>query len=192
MKKTLYLMRHGQTLFNSLKKIQGACDSPLTQTGIMQANVAKQYFDNNGITFDKCYCSTQERASDTLEIITNKPYTRLKGIKEWEFGLFEGESESLNPKTKPGQTSYEDYFVAYGGESSVEVQNRMYQTLKDAMDKEDHNQVLAVSHGGAIYMFYQKFEDVTIKPVKLSNCAILKFEYENGNFQFIECIEHQF
>ncbi|HQZ20610.1 MAG TPA: histidine phosphatase family protein, partial [Trichococcus flocculiformis] len=28
MKKTLYLMRHGQTLFNVRRKIQGACDSP--------------------------------------------------------------------------------------------------------------------------------------------------------------------
>lgn len=32
--KKLYLMRHGQTLFNQLGKIQGACDSPLTEAGI--------------------------------------------------------------------------------------------------------------------------------------------------------------
>ena len=31
MKKTLYLMRHGQTLFNVEHKIQGWCDSPLTE-----------------------------------------------------------------------------------------------------------------------------------------------------------------
>ena len=34
MKKTFYLMRHGQTLFNLRRKIQGACDSPLTKRGI--------------------------------------------------------------------------------------------------------------------------------------------------------------
>ncbi|MDN6419474.1 MAG: phosphoglycerate mutase family protein, partial [Lactiplantibacillus plantarum] len=34
MAKTLYMMRHGETLFNRLKKIQGACDSPLTPKGI--------------------------------------------------------------------------------------------------------------------------------------------------------------
>lgn len=28
--KTLYLMRHGQTLFNLQHKIQGWCDAPLT------------------------------------------------------------------------------------------------------------------------------------------------------------------
>ena len=40
MKKTLYLMRHGQTLFNLQHKIQGWCDSPLTKLGIKQAKVA--------------------------------------------------------------------------------------------------------------------------------------------------------
>ena len=39
MKKTLYLMRHGQTLFNLQHKIQGWCDSPLTELGIKQAKV---------------------------------------------------------------------------------------------------------------------------------------------------------
>ncbi len=31
--KTLYLMRHGQTLFNAQHKIQGWCDAPLTEIG---------------------------------------------------------------------------------------------------------------------------------------------------------------
>ena len=39
MKKTLYLMRHGQTLFNLQHKIQGWCDSPLTELGIKQAKL---------------------------------------------------------------------------------------------------------------------------------------------------------
>ena len=38
--KTLYLMRHGQTLFNAQHKIQGWCDAPLTEIGIKQAEVA--------------------------------------------------------------------------------------------------------------------------------------------------------
>lgn len=38
--KTLYLMRHGQTLFNLQHKIQGWCDAPLTEIGIKQAEVA--------------------------------------------------------------------------------------------------------------------------------------------------------
>ena len=41
--KTIYLMRHGQTLFNVMKLNQGQCDSPLTEAGIerMQENGIK-------------------------------------------------------------------------------------------------------------------------------------------------------
>ena len=57
MKKTLYLMRHGQTLFNVRRKIQGWCDSPLTQTGIQQAKIAGEYFKRKNIVFDHAYSS---------------------------------------------------------------------------------------------------------------------------------------
>ena len=40
MAKTLYLMRHGQTLFNLRHKVQGWCDVSLTDFGIYQAKVA--------------------------------------------------------------------------------------------------------------------------------------------------------
>lgn len=53
MKKTFYLMRHGQTLFNIRRKIQGACDSPLTELGRHQAEVAGQYFKD--IPIDLAY-----------------------------------------------------------------------------------------------------------------------------------------
>ena len=61
-------MRHGETLFNVQHKIQGWCDSPLTEKGIKQAQKARDYFSKKGITFDHAYCSTSERCSDTLEL----------------------------------------------------------------------------------------------------------------------------
>ena len=94
-------------MFNVRRKIQGWCDSPLTPLGIAQAKVAEAYFKDHDITFDHAYASTSERACDTLEIITSQPYTRVKGLKEWNFGTFEGESEDLNPKLP-----YGDFFVA--------------------------------------------------------------------------------
>ena len=77
-------MRHGETEFNVRKKIQGWCDSPLTEIGIQQAKIAGTYFSNNQIEIDHAYSSTSERASDTLEIVTDNqmPYHRLKGLKE--------------------------------------------------------------------------------------------------------------
>ena len=191
MKKTLYLMRHGQTLFNKRRKIQGACDSPLTLEGIEQAKLAKKYFLENSIEFDHVYSSTQERASDTLEIIIDdREYTRLKGIKEWNFGTFEGESEDLNPKDVVKRGTYGDFFVQYGGESDLEVQERMNNTLSDIMEKEDHKSVLAVSHGGACFMFLRKWYEISKEnPVRFSNCCILKFEYEKDKFTFIEVVD---
>ena len=59
MEKILYLMRHGQTLFNARKKIQGNVDSPLTELGIKQAEIAKDYFTKNGIILTHAYSSTQ-------------------------------------------------------------------------------------------------------------------------------------
>ena len=98
MDKILYLMRHGQTLFNVRRKIQGVCDAPLTELGIEQAKKAAEYFRENQITFDHAYSSASERACDTLELVTDMYYKRTKGLKEWNFGVFEGESEDLNPK----------------------------------------------------------------------------------------------
>lgn len=97
--KDLYLMRHGQTFFNQEGLVQGVCDSPLTDLGIEQAKQARAFFEKNGIEFGGIYSSTQERASDTLEIVTGRTdYTRLKGVKEWNFGLFEAQPERLQPK----------------------------------------------------------------------------------------------
>ncbi|MFZ2316422.1 MAG: histidine phosphatase family protein, partial [Trichococcus flocculiformis] len=88
--KRLYLVRHGETLFNTQGKIQGWSDSPLTERGIKQAQAVRDYFGSEGIRFDHAYSSTSERASDTLELITGMPYARLKGLKEVNYGFFEG------------------------------------------------------------------------------------------------------
>ncbi|MGG5369898.1 hypothetical protein IGI67_001511 [Enterococcus sp. AZ196] len=191
--KTLYLMRHGQTLFNLRGKIQGACDSPLTEKGIEQAKIARDYFSNHGITFDSVYSSTQERAVDTAEIVCDyKNVTRLKGVKEWNFGIFESESEQLNPKVKAGETSYGDFFVDYGGESGDQVQNRMNTTLLEVMEQEEHQNILCVSHGGSMYRFIQKWlSQEQIETIKFTNCCILKFEYSNGQFLFQESISQE-
>ena len=193
MKKTLYLMRHGQTLFNLRKKIQGWSDSPLTEEGRRQAEYAKRYFENNNIIFDHAYSSTQERASDTLELVTDLPYKRLKGIKEMNFGIFEGENEDLHPPRPSSQKTFEDYYVKFGGESADFVRDRVNDTLTKVMEADNHQNVLAVSHAGACFFFTLKwFPQLSSDKVRFSNCCILKFEYEFGQFEFIEAIEHDF
>lgn len=191
MKKTLYLMRHGQTLFNLQHKIQGWCDSPLTELGQKQAQVAGQYFKDHRITFDHAYSSTSERACDTLEIVTDHrmPYTRLKGLKEWNFGVFEGKDECLNPPLP-----YGDFFRQFGGEADVDVQKRLSDTLLEIMQKEDHKSVLAVAHGGACAQFMLCWLHTSKIPrVRgIGNCAIFVYEFEEDTFTLTEYIKHDF
>lgn len=187
MKKTIYLVRHAQTLFNERKKIQGWCDSPVTVKGYKQAEATGKYFKNNNIVFDKVYCSTSERTSDTVERITNLPYTRLKGLKEVSFGLFEGESEALNPKYP-----YGDFFKQYGGESVEEAQLRFDSTMNKIVEDEAST-ILVVAHTGVMVMFYMKWIEYAKAEIteKLGNCSIFKYEYEDNKFSLVEIItEH--
>ena len=185
--KTLYLMRHGQTLFNVRHKIQGWCDSPLTKEGISQAQIVKSYFQDNNITFDHAYSSTSERCCDTLEIITDMPYTRLKALKEMYYGFLEGESEDLNAKTPQ---DCETFYMYFGGESSNDVKDRMLQTLTDIMEKDDHESVLAVSHSGACFNFLRAIQDPTEELKKgFPNCCIFIFGY-NEQFELKTVIRH--
>ena len=135
MAKDFYMMRHGQTRFNEQHRIQGVCDSPLTELGIKQAQQAGQYFKEQGIVFEEVYSSTQERASDTAELVTGRTdVIRLKGLKEWDFGAFEGQQEFLNPPLQAGGIGYGDYFVVHGGESNQDVRERVSQTVRQLLD----------------------------------------------------------
>lgn len=184
--KYLYLMRHGQTLFNKLGRTQGFCDSPLTELGIQQAQEAGAFLKNLGLEFKEAHCSTSERAEDTLKLVFDGPYTRHKGLKEWNFGLFEGGPNYLEPPTKPGEVSHADNFVPYGGEDVSEVSQRLDETLLAIMEASDHENSLVVSHGGAMYAFYLKwFQEGDIRP-RFSNCCILKYGYQDGKFHLIE------
>lgn len=189
MKKTLYMMRHGQTLFNALHRIQGFCDSPLTELGIRQAKGARNYFETNGIVFDHAYSSTSERACDTLEIVTNHsmPYQRIKDLREMNFGKFEGQSETLNPP----KDVFENFFLDFGGESRSDVRKRLNKAVTKIMEEENET-VLIVSHAGACKHFLSTVQNLDEIEEKLKpgfkNCTILKYTYEDGKFQFEDII----
>jgi len=208
MKKTFYMMRHGQTVFNLKGKIQGSCDSLLTELGVKQAQLTSEFFKD--IKLDHLYCSTTERASDTLEIVTQSrmPYTRLKSLKEINFGIFEGDNEDELNRSYPGlfsqlvmyfergkgdfdQEEFEAFLVKNGGELREAYQERIVKTCHRIMEQDDHQNVLVVSHMGACLCFLEHCyeEAASFSRENFSNCAILKYEYENGKFTFIELIQ---
>ncbi|WP_321973650.1 histidine phosphatase family protein [Paratractidigestivibacter sp.] len=174
---TLYMVRHGQTLFNVLRRKQGWCDSPLTELGIEQARAAGRWVADQGLVFDHVYSSTSERCCDTCELVVpGVPYERVKCLKEWNFGKFEGVTEDLNI-----QVPYGDFYVQFGGEDEVEFRNRLVEGVLELMRRPGHERVLMVSHGGAMSQVPRYFGDdyknhTDMK--RLPNCAICRYEFD--------------
>lgn len=184
--KTIYLMRHGETLFNTMNLNQGQCDSPLTENGIRQALAAKDWFRQHQISFGAVYSSTAERACDTAELVTDKmPYTRLKGLKEIYLGTWEATSIAQNP-TYP----YGDYFIPMGGESLEGFTERVHSTLLQIARTEENTPILVVSHGMAIRRFLAAISYIRNDEIlALGNCGIVCLRFENDTFTVEEIID---
>ncbi|MBP2058115.1 putative phosphoglycerate mutase [Lactobacillus colini] len=93
--KKIYVIRHGQTIINRYDKMQGWCDTPLTETGIQGAKDAGKQLAN--VPFDIAISSDMKRASDTCEYIMaeNCNHDELQHIatplfREQFYGFFEG------------------------------------------------------------------------------------------------------
>ena len=97
MKTEVYLVRHGETLFNRLGKVQGWCDTPLTIRGI--DDLKKTALALAQIHFDNMYSSDLKRAIDTVHLMKNANVVsqigkikKLPEFREVFFGSFEGDS----------------------------------------------------------------------------------------------------
>lgn len=177
MTKTIYMMRHGETLFNTQKRVQGWCDSPLTENGIAQAKLAKDYFAEQEISFDAVYSSTQERAIDTAKIVSDLPVTQIKDLKEMNFGIFEAQPENLLPKFRPEARSFEDLLVPYGGEDILEVGMRVYKAITEIAEETATETLLMVSHGAALWGLISYLDLAFPEGLPFGNCNICEYEY---------------
>lgn len=65
----VYLIRHGETMFNQLNKVQGWADSPLTIKGINDLKKTAEVLSQ--IHFDNMYSSDLKRAIDTVHLMKN-------------------------------------------------------------------------------------------------------------------------
>jgi len=69
-KRNLYLVRHGQSIYNLENRFTGWKDVDLTELGEKQAKEAGKILSN--IEFDYCYISNLKRARKTLDFILNE------------------------------------------------------------------------------------------------------------------------
>ncbi|MDO4436866.1 MAG: histidine phosphatase family protein [Coriobacteriaceae bacterium] len=188
MSKELYLVRHGKTMFNEKRVIQGWCDAPLTTEGEQQAARIGRYFLQENITFDHAYTSTLTRTQQTMERITDMPYDRVEDLREWGFGAFEGERVDLMPPFP-----WVDFYVPFGGEAQLDVRKRVCNALTDIMSRPDHEKVLVVSHGSACREFLTQWvpDGGYDRGGVPGNCSIMRFTFEDDAFCLQEIIEQQ-
>lgn len=150
---SLYIMRHGRTDWNNLKKLQGRTDIPLNEEGREMAEKARLEYKD--VHFDVCYCSPLVRAKETAEIVLRDrgiPLFFDERLIEMSFGVLEGiENAYKNPET-PAYTFFKDpehYIPAEGGESFEELFARTGDFLKKVVEPLllSGKDVLIVGHG---------------------------------------------
>ena len=86
-------------------------------------------------------------------VAPNQDYNRLKGLKEWHFGILEGESNDLLNANYDIKDAFGDRLVVFDGESKNEVEERFIGTLTEIMRTSDSDSNLVVSHGTTIDVF---------------------------------------
>ena len=192
MRVTFYMVRHGQTLFNSMARIQGGCDSPLTEKGIAQALEAKEALSD--IPFTKAFSSTSERAYDTCELILqdrNIPIQRTKLLKEFDFGMLDGSRfEEVAEEIFIRRQNGED-FTDIGGDSKKTIAKRIREGFKYILNQcEDGDVVLIVTHGAygrhvIESVFHRKLEKKNGDHVIYPNTGIMKYEYVDGKYHLL-------
>ena len=152
---TFGLLRHGQTEWNKLKKIQGSNDSPLTSKG--QEMTAEWSLILKKYNWHRIFASDMGRVKETVSILNrelNVPVEYDKRLREQFWGDWEGLTlpyvketfrEELEQRVKQGW-----HFTAPGGESRLAVKKRTISALSDAGRKWPGQNVLIVCHQGVI------------------------------------------
>ena len=152
----LYIVRHGRTLWNVQRRMQGQMDIPLDEEGRKAAELTARAL--SGLQIDRCISSPLSRALETARILLgsrNVPIETDRRIMEISFGIYEGLSR-FDPRWPcPGkeQHYFRDDPVLYrppqGGESFGALLERTGRFL-DSLDKNSTDTVLVSTHGTAM------------------------------------------
>jgi broad specificity phosphatase PhoE len=186
----IYFVRHGETQYNIEKRMQGFCDSPLTDRGIAQAKaVGKGLAD---IEFTAVYSSESQRVLDTAKHaighlnLTINPDSRLK---EMNFGVLESLLES-EIKERYGDilerlfTLKDLHMSAPEGESYSQLFTRTTSMINDIVQKhkDEGGNILVFSHGVTIGNYLMQLTKMSEYPHH-DNCSVSVVGYYNDDFQ---------
>jgi phosphoserine phosphatase len=158
----LYLTRHGETVWNTQKLMQGWMDSPLTDNGIKQASQLSQRLSN--VTLNAIYSSTSNRAVQTAEIVKGErslEVIKYDELREISFGKWEGRTAEDNERDNPEEwmTFWKTphLFTNESVEPFLKVQERMVATVNKIVKQHPSENVLIVTHSIALKLLIDYF-----------------------------------
>ncbi len=190
----IHFVRHGQTEWNVIKKLQGHLNSPLTEEGIEQTELL--YEKVKYLDIEKIYTSPQGRAVHTARILKGKKdidIIELDEIMEMGFGDVEGlEKEAFKEQ-------YPDAFMnlwtdavnydphEFHGESFIELEKRAVEGLKKMVSENKSGDILVVSHGMILKVIFgfisgHSLDKFWTDPVP-QNTSITVVSYNGKNFK---------
>lgn len=180
----LYIIRHGQTDWNIIRKMQGTEDIPLNDTGRRQAFVCAQAL--SGIPFEAIYTSPLSRATETAQIISDyqchAPVIVEPGLIERDFGEGSGMTyEQLH-------CTYPEYpqVLPRGMELFDALCDRIFTAVRACAEKHRGKPILLVSHGASINAFLHRVSGGACGTgiTWLKNTCVSKLLYSSDSREF--------
>jgi broad specificity phosphatase PhoE len=179
---TLYLIRHGRTESNVLRRFQGQLDTPLDAHGIKQAHLLAARAAEE-IEADVLLSSPLQRALVTAQIVGAslgfEPII-VPELSEMDFGAMEGITidrlEAEHPEIAARMYDEEDDDFGWPeGETRRDFHGRVLTVFQTILADFPGKRVVVVAHGGVIGSFLAQIEGVspnnwTRHPI--ANCSL--------------------
>lgn len=153
---TIYLLRHGTTIYNAEKRYQGQRDIPLSEEGIAQIRQAD-------FSADVVYVSPLTRARQTAKLLF--PDARqivVENLKEMNFGSFEGRNY-IEMEHDPDYLAWVQAnceTTCPDGERKDQFCDRTCAAFSELVDQslaEGRKQLVIVAHGGTQMAVMERF-----------------------------------
>ncbi|SFS52794.1 histidine phosphatase family protein [Paenibacillus sp. BC26] len=173
----VFAVRHGQTEWNVERRICGISDIPLTIRGTEQASALAASLSDAKI--DLVISSPLIRARLTAEILSDaigKAYVVEDRLTEQNYGKYEGVK-----RDDAGFLEAKKHFPSKlsGGESLLQVAQRVYNLLDAIVVKYKGMHVLLVTHGGICRMIHSYFNEQSNEEYfgfHTGNCELRSYE----------------
>ena len=186
----IYVVRHGQTDWNFMNKLQGQIDIELNDMGREQARNTAELL--KGKKVDLIISSPLKRARETANIINNNYNLSIiedNRIMERYYGKSEGLTKLERQELKKTNPELE-YIWNYNKNidfNNIEVTkdfcNRIYSFLDEIIEKYKGKDILITTHNGVTVVMGYYFRKISLtelvdtkKVPGLKNCEIAEYE----------------